>query len=114
MMSIELLYPIFFLMIPRPPISTRFPYTTLFRSTVHHSKATDPNTGKIVSVKEPVQHGSVLINNHTGAVLGFVGGQNFKDNQLNHAFDTRRSPGSSIKPKLVYAPAIEHGLIGSK
>lgn len=82
--------------------------------TVHHSKAKDPNTGKIVSVKEPVQHGSVLINNHTGAVLGFVGGQNFKDNQLNHAFDTRRSPGSSIKPMLVYAPAIEHGLIGSK
>ncbi|MFC0291218.1 transglycosylase domain-containing protein [Bombilactobacillus bombi] len=82
--------------------------------TVHQSTATDPNTGKIVQVKEPVQNGSVLIDNHTGAVLGFVGGQDFQENQLNHAFDTQRSPGSSIKPMLVYAPAVEQGLIGSK
>ena len=80
----------------------------------HNDTAKDPNTGKTIDVKQPVQNGSVLINNKDGAVLGFVGGQNFKDSQLNHAFDTRRSPGSSIKPFLVYAPAIEKGLIGSK
>src|SRR3989338_5378758 len=31
----HLLCPLFFLMIPRPPRSTLFPYTTLFRSRLH-------------------------------------------------------------------------------
>src|SRR3712207_6872271 len=35
-MSGTLTLPIFFLMIRRPPRSTLFPYTTLFRSGVHH------------------------------------------------------------------------------
>lgn len=80
----------------------------------HVDYATDPNTGKSVVVKEPVQNGSVILNNKTGAVLAFVGGVNYDDSQLNHAFDTKRSPGSSIKPLLVFAPAVENGLIGSK
>src|SRR5438034_6989803 len=29
-----MVYPVFFLMLPRPPTSTLFPYTTLFRSAV--------------------------------------------------------------------------------
>ncbi|UQS83881.1 transglycosylase domain-containing protein [Bombilactobacillus thymidiniphilus] len=82
--------------------------------TTHTTTTTDSNTGATVKVQEPVQNGSVLLNNKTGAVLGFIGGQNFKENQLNHAFDTSRSPGSSIKPLLVYGPAIEQGIIGSK
>ncbi|NVY97182.1 penicillin-binding protein [Lactobacillus sp. DCY120] len=82
--------------------------------TTHSYQATDPNTGKIISVHEPVQNGSVLLDNQTGAILSFVGGQDFNDNQTNHAFDTQRSPGSAIKPLLVYGPAIDQGLIGSK
>src|SRR5688572_8447439 len=38
--------PLFFLMIPRPPRSTLFPYTTLFRSrraAQHHSAALGPH-----------------------------------------------------------------------
>ncbi|MDR2465118.1 MAG: penicillin-binding protein [Streptococcaceae bacterium] len=61
-----------------------------------------------------VQVGTVLLNNHTGAVLGFIGGRNFAKNQNNHALDTERSPGSTIKPVLAYGPAIDKGLIGSE
>ncbi|MDR0690958.1 MAG: penicillin-binding protein [Streptococcaceae bacterium] len=61
-----------------------------------------------------VECGNVLMNNATGAVIGFVGGRNYKVNQNNHAFDTKRSPGSLIKPLLVYGPGIESGLIGSE
>ncbi|MFC6175203.1 transglycosylase domain-containing protein [Companilactobacillus huachuanensis] len=82
--------------------------------TVHSDDATDPTTGKAITVSEPVQNGSVLLDNKSGQVLAFVGGVNFKKSQLNHAFDTKRSPGSSIKPLITFAPAIENGLIGSQ
>ena len=45
-----------------------------------------------------VEVGNVLMDNRTGAILGFIGGRNFEGNQNNHAFDTERSPGSTIKP----------------
>lgn len=60
-----------------------------------------------------VQVGNVLVENRSGAVLGFIGGRDFKLNQNNHAFDTARSPGSSIKPIISYGPAIDQGLMGS-
>lgn len=60
-----------------------------------------------------VEMGNVLMDNQTGAILGFVGGRDYATNQNNHAFDTERSPGSSIKPVLAYAPAIDQGLMGS-
>lgn len=60
-----------------------------------------------------VQVGNVLLNNQTGAVLGFIGGRNYAENQNNHAFDTERSPGSTIKPILAYGIAIDQGLMGS-
>ena len=61
-----------------------------------------------------VETGEVLMENQTGAVLGFVGSRDFNMNQNNHAFDTERSPGSTIKPLLVYGPAIDKGLIGTE
>ncbi|HEP1364324.1 penicillin-binding protein PBP1B [Streptococcus pyogenes] len=60
-----------------------------------------------------VQMGNVLTDNATGAVLGFVGGRDYALNQNNHAFNTVRSPGSSIKPIIAYGPAIDQGLMGS-
>src|SRR5207248_11165076 len=44
-----LLFSIFFLMIPRPPRSTLFPYTTLFRSNLYSCSvvALDGDTGKL-------------------------------------------------------------------
>ncbi|HFI0130330.1 TPA: penicillin-binding protein PBP1B [Streptococcus suis] len=60
-----------------------------------------------------VETGSVLLDNKTGAVLGFVGGRDYSLNQNNHAFNTLRSPASSIKPILAYSIAIDQGLMGS-
>ncbi|HFI0578869.1 TPA: penicillin-binding protein PBP1B [Streptococcus suis] len=60
-----------------------------------------------------VETGSVLIDNTSGAILGFVGGRDYASNQNNHAFDTLRSPASTIKPLLAYGIAIDQGLIGS-
>ncbi|WP_204123241.1 transglycosylase domain-containing protein [Lacticaseibacillus mingshuiensis] len=74
------------------------------------STETDPKTGEPTTITEPVQNGSILLDNDTGAVLGFIGGVS---GELNHIYTTR-SPGSSIKPLLVYGPAIENKLIGSE
>lgn len=62
-------------------------------------------------VVEMAQNGAVLIENQTGRILGFIAGRDFSVNQVDHAFMTHRSPGSTIKPLLVYAPAIEHNVI---
>ena len=80
----------------------------------HTSQDYDQSTNKYVNTTENVENGSVAIDNETGAVLAFSGGVDFKNSQINHAFDTYRSPGSSIKPYLVYAPAIEHKIISSQ
>ena len=45
--------------------------------------------------------------------MDFVGSRDYNTNQNNHAFDTARQAGSSIKPVLVYGPAIDQGLLGS-
>ncbi|WP_077323419.1 penicillin-binding protein PBP1B [Streptococcus pseudoporcinus] len=60
-----------------------------------------------------VQMGNVLTDNANGAIIGFIGGCDYNLNQNNHAFDTARSPGSSIKPIIAYGPAIDQGLMGS-
>ncbi|EAC5418313.1 penicillin-binding protein, partial [Listeria monocytogenes] len=61
-----------------------------------------------------IEVGNVMMDNATGKVLGFIGGRNYAENQFNHAFDAKRQAGSSIKPMLVYGPAIESGLMGSE
>lgn len=78
------------------------------------SRDFDTSKNKYVTTTEHVENGSVMIDNQTGKILAFAGGINFKDSQVNHAFDTYRSPGSSIKPYLVYAPAVEHGIISNR
>ena len=59
----------------------------------------------------PLEIGASVIENNTGKVLAFIGGMDYKKQQLNHATRTRRSPGSTIKPLLVYGPAIDKGYI---
>ncbi len=55
----------------------------------------------------------VVVDPYTGDVLGLVGGRGEKMNNriLNRATEATRSPGSSIKPLAVYAPALDAGLI---
>ncbi|GLC88216.1 transglycosylase domain-containing protein [Lysinibacillus piscis] len=76
-------------------------------------KEKDPSTGEETDVKMPVEVGSILIENSTGRILSFVGGRDFSNSQLNHATQANRSNGSTMKPLLIYAPAIEYGVIGA-
>ncbi|TCJ04625.1 transglycosylase domain-containing protein [Cytobacillus praedii] len=71
----------------------------------------DPETGESKEVIEPVQLGAVLIENSTGKILSFVGGRDYEAKQLNHATDTERPNGSTMKPLVVYAPAMELGAV---
>lgn len=72
-------------------------------------KVIDPDTGETIKVMEPVEVGGVLIDNKTGAIISFVGGRDHEKQQLNHATKSLRSNGSTMKPLVVYAPAIELG-----
>jgi penicillin-binding protein 1B len=72
---------------------------------------TDPETGKAVQVEEPVQVGAIMIENKTGRIISFIGGRDFETEQLNHATSSYRSNGSTMKPLLAYAPALEYGYI---
>lgn len=85
---------------------------TLYGQT-YKKKATDPETGEEIEVDVPVQTGSVVIDNKTGKILSFVGGRDHSLEQLNHATQAFRSNGSTMKPLLAYAPAIEYGVIGA-
>ncbi|WP_349408164.1 transglycosylase domain-containing protein [Pseudalkalibacillus sp. SCS-8] len=61
--------------------------------------------------KEMEDIGSILIKNDTGAIISFVGGRDFHRENLNHATQAIRHNGSTMKPLLVYAPAMEQGLV---
>ncbi|MDU7015565.1 MAG: penicillin-binding protein PBP1B, partial [Streptococcus mitis] len=89
--------------------------TTTINKKIHTAmQNTVANYGRLVddSTGQP-EVGNVLMDNKTGAVLGFVGGRNYQTNQNNHAFDTKRSPASTTKPLLAYGIAIDQGLMGS-
>ena len=67
----------------------------------------------LVDYPEKPQAGMVIINVQTGAIAGMQGGYGPKSGNmvLNRATQAYRSTGSSIKPIIDYAPAIELGLI---
>ncbi|WML45675.1 transglycosylase domain-containing protein [Neobacillus sp. PS3-40] len=69
----------------------------------------DPETGEKITVMEPVEVGAMLIENKTGKIISFVGGRDYKKQQLNHATSSIRQNGSTMKPLLVYGPAFELG-----
>lgn len=59
------------------------------------------------------QSSAIVIDPYTGDILGVVGARHEKNaNRIqNYATQTKRSPGSSIKPLAVYGQAVESGLI---
>lgn len=57
---------------------------------------------------EKIQAGITLIDTKTGEIRAIGGGRNQPVGGYNYATDTRRQPGSTIKPVLDYGPAIEH------
>ncbi|WML40861.1 transglycosylase domain-containing protein [Neobacillus sp. OS1-2] len=69
----------------------------------------DPETKETITVMEPVEVGAELIENKTGKIISFVAGRDYDKQKLNHATSAVRQNGSTMKPLLVYGPAIELG-----
>ena len=67
-------------------------------------------TAKQENDKYELQGSAVCIDNSTGLVVAMVGGRGEKD-EFNRAFLAQRQPGSTIKPLLDYAPAIDIGAV---
>ena len=73
----------------------------------------DPSKFPNYSGKVQPECAMILLDPENGDVLGMRGGRGKKAGArvLNRATQSKRPPGSSIKPIAVYAPAIEYGLI---
>lgn len=60
--------------------------------------------------KYALQSAAMCIDNETQYVVAVVGGRS-KNDEYNRAFLSKRQPGSTIKPLLDYAPAVDNGII---
>lgn len=76
-------------------------------------EAVDSNLAEFTEQNEEgvytLQGAAVCIDNHTGYVKAIVGGrnQNLPGYTLNRGYQSYRQPGSSLKPLIVYTPALE-------
>ena len=70
---------------------------------------TDDETGVYA-----LQGAATIIDNSTGKVKAVIGGRSQEENNnvysLNRAYQSKRQPGSSIKPLIVYTPSLMNGL----
>lgn len=57
------------------------------------------------------QVAAMMIDNRTGAILAMIEGRDYHIEQLNHATQMVRQPGSAMKPLAAYLPALESGQI---
>lgn len=62
-------------------------------------------------VKGMEQVGAMMLDSKTGAILGMIEGRDFMKEQMNHATQAYRQPGSTMKPIAAFLPAMEMGLI---
>ena len=84
-------------------------YTTL---NMDYQKVLDSSVNNALVNNSNIQAASIIMNPNNGAILGLVGGRNYKDSQYNRAINSRRQVGSTIKPFLYYA-ALENGFTSS-
>jgi penicillin-binding protein 1B len=57
------------------------------------------------------QIGAIMIENKTGAIISMMEGRDFYVEQMNHATQALRQPGSTMKTIAAFLPAIEKGTI---
>jgi penicillin-binding protein len=55
------------------------------------------------------QIGAIMLDNKTSAILAMLEGRDFYEEQLNHATQMVRQPGSTMKPIAAFLPALENG-----
>ncbi|TDM96665.1 penicillin-binding protein [Lactobacillus crispatus] len=92
------------------------PYNDNLRITVNiNQKAQNKlyelaNDNKIPFTDNKMQVGATVVDPNNGHVIAIIGGRHLPDVQLglDRAVQTSRSTGSSIKPVLDYAPAIQY------
>ncbi|MBS7298820.1 MAG: PBP1A family penicillin-binding protein [Eubacteriales bacterium] len=89
-------------------------YTTMDKSVQEAMENVYENRTGFPSNKGP-QSAMVVLDPKTGEIKGLVGGAGKKTEArgLNRATQSKRQPGSSIKPISVYAPGIELGKLNS-
>ncbi len=90
-------------------VTTIDPHVQNSMENVYENTANFPNH----SGDKPVQSAMVVMDPETGEIKGLVGGIGKKEGNLilNRATQSKRQPGSTIKPIAVYAPAMEEGII---
>lgn len=89
-------------------------YTTIDKSIYTLMQEIAQNSANFTKddpVKGIEQIGAIMINNKTGAILGMMEGRDFNKEQINHATQTQRQPGSTMKPIAAYLPAIDKGAL---
>ncbi|WP_219837756.1 transglycosylase domain-containing protein [Paenibacillus sp. R14(2021)] len=89
-------------------------YTTIDKKVYNsmHKVGADPNNFDSDSKEKGMeQTGAIMLDHKTGAILGMLEGRDFYTEQLNHATQMTRQPGSTMKPIAAYLPAIDKGLI---
>ncbi|MCY9264245.1 PBP1A family penicillin-binding protein [Bacillus haynesii] len=64
--------------------------------------------GDSIQYTEKMQAGLTLLDTKTGEIRALGGGRDRKAGDFNYAVDTKRQPGSTIKPILDYGPVIEN------
>jgi penicillin-binding protein len=89
-------------------------YTTIdktlydsMREIANNEKNFVPNDSK----KGMEQLGAIMLDNKTGAILSMIEGRDFFQEQLNHATQAYRQPGSTMKPIAAYIPALDKGAL---
>ncbi len=73
------------------------------------------NSSNFPSISKQAQAAMIVLDPYTGEIKGVIGGLGKKTESrgLNRATQSRRQPGSSIKPLSVYGPAIEEDIINA-
>lgn len=63
---------------------------------------------EIIPKDTELETASFMLDVHSGAILGLVGGRNYEKSEFNRVVQAERMPGSSFKPILYYS-ALESG-----
>lgn len=86
-------------------------YTTLdqdLQNEVNKVFADNANFPENAADGEPCQTAFVILDSKTSEIRAIMGGRQYETRRgLNRVLDMKRQPGSTIKPVLVYAPAME-------
>ena len=88
-------------------------YSTVDKNIQETIERVFENTSNFPSTGKGGQSAMVIIDPYTGGIKGLVGGIGEKTDirGWNRATQTKRQPGSAIKPISVYAPAVDMGKI---